>query len=352
MAEANTAIRIREFDGSDADYEAVVGIANAREPDNPTCVENIKHRDHAREKKYMFRRFIVELDGRVVATGNFGESNWSHVPGKYTMYFSVHPEYGNRGIGTATYEYIMNELAAADPEPTYFATWVRDDRDIAIRFVETRGFKEIMRGASSRLELKEFDDARFAEVLSSVLEGGLVIERLDRLMDRETDALRRLYDLDWEAMQDMPNDDPPVRRSFETYLRIMQPPGFDPRLGYVALEGEQWVGATLLWRNPAEKDTLGTELTGVLRTHRRRGIATALKVAVLADARDLGYRAVRTENAASNPMYDINLRLGFTPVPGWIDYHRYLDPALERSRSNERDGSCGPGTANDTETSS
>ncbi len=346
MSEPNKDISIREFDGSDADYEAIVEIANAQEPDNRTCVENIRHRDHAREKKYMFRRIMAELDGRVVATGNFGESNWSHVPGKYTMYFSVHPEYGNRGIGTATYEYITNELAAADLRPTYFATWIRDDRDVAIRFVENRGFKEIMRGASSRLELKEFDGARFAAVCSRAREGGLGIERLDRLMDRVPDALRRLYDLDWEAMQDMPNDDPPVQRSFDTYLKIMQPPGFDPRLGYVALDGDRWVGASLLWHNPAERETLGTEITGVLRTHRRRGIATALKVAALADARELGYRAVRTENAASNPMYDINLGLGFKPVPGWIDYHRYLDPTVERGSSTET------GHETNTETSS
>ncbi len=165
-------------------------------------------------------------------------------------------------------------------------------------------------------------------------------------MDRVPDALRRLYDLDWEAMQDMPNDDPPVQRSFDTYLKIMQPPGFDPRLGYVALDGDRWVGASLLWHNPAERETLGTEITGVLRTHRRRGIATALKVAALADARELGYRAVRTENAASNPMYDINLGLGFKPVPGWIDYHRYLDPTVERGSSTET------GHETNTETSS
>jgi len=352
MTEPNVDVTIRDFDGSDADYEAVVRIANAWEPTAPTCVENVKHRDDAREKQYMFRRIMVELDGEVVASGNFGESNWSHVPGKYTLYFSVHPEYGNRGIGTAVYDYIMSQLAAADPKPTYFTTWVRDDRDVALRFVERRGFREIMRGASSRLELKEFDEKPFVGLATKLAEDGITIERLDRLVDRVPDALRRLYDLDWEAMQDMPNDDPPVRRSFETYLKIMQPPGYDPRLGYVALDGDDWVGATLLWRNPADKDTLGTEITGVLRTHRRRGIATALKVAALTDARDLGYARVRTENDSTNPMYDINLRLGFAPEPGWIDYHRYLDPSLERSRSKGRDIAGESGTADDTEISS
>ncbi len=346
MAEPNREILIREFDGSDTDYTSLVAVANANEPDNPTCVENIRHRDEAREKQYMFRRILVELDGRVVAAGNYGESNWSHVPGKYTLYFSVHPEYGNRGIGTAVYEFIMKDLACADPSPRYFATWIREDREVAIRFAEKRGFREIMRGAQSCLELGGFDEAPFAVYAARVRDGGIRIERLDRLMEHVPDALKRLYDLDWEAMQDMPNDDPPVRRSFDTYLKIMQPPGFDARLGYVALDGDDWVGATLLWHNPATKDTLGTEITGVLRTHRRRGIAMALKVAALADARDLGYRRVRTDNAATNPMYDINLRLGFKPVPGWIDYHRYLDPTMERGSSS------GAGTETDTETSS
>lgn len=337
MADHRTDIAIREFDGSDADYEAVVALANAWQPEAPTCVERVRHRDEAREKQYMFRRIMVELDGRVVAAGNFGESNWSHVPGKYTLYFSVHPEYGNRGIGTAVYEYIMSELAGADPEPVYFATWIREDRDISIRFVESRGFKEIMRGANSCLDLREFDESRFDDARERVLASGVTIERLDRLVERVPDAMRRLYDLDWEAMQDMPNDDPPVRRSFETYLKIMRPPGYDPRLGYVALDRDEWVGATLLWRNPADRETLGTEITGVLRTHRCRGIATALKAAVLADARDLGFARVRTENAATNPMYQINLRLGFEPEPGWIDYHRHVggDAAAEAGDDTE-----------------
>ncbi len=352
MTEPNTDILIREFDGSDADYEAIVLIANAWEPERPTCVENIRHRDDAREKQYMYRRILAELDGHVVAAGNFGESNWSHVPGKYTLYFSVHPEYGNRGIGTALYEFIMGELAKADPPPVYFSTWIREDRDVAMRFAEKRGFREIMRGANSCLTLRDFDESRFGDVRERVLGSGVTIERLDRLAERVPDAMRRLYDLDWEAMQDMPNDDPPVRRSFETYLKIMQPPGYDPRLGYVALDGDEWVGATLLWRNPADRETLGTEITGVRRDYRRRGIATALKVAVLADARDLGFVRVRTENAATNPMYDINLKLGFEPEPGWIDYHRYLDPAMKQARSAERDAFGQAGTGQDTETAS
>ncbi len=346
MAEPNTDIAIREFDGSDADYEAVVTIANAWEPEAPTCVENVRFRDSVREKRYLFRRILAELDGRVVAAGNFGESNWSHVPGKYTLYFSVHPEYGGRGIGTALYEYITGELAKAEPAPRYFATWVREDREVAIRFIETRGFREVMRGANSCLNLAAFDETPFASARPRLAEQGIGIERLDRAMERVPDAMRRLYDLDWEAMQDMPNDDPPVRRSFETYRGIMQAPRFDPRLGYVALDGDDWVGVTLLWHNPADRETLETEITGVRRTHRRRGIATALKAAVLADARDLGFARVRTENAATNPMYGINVRLGFEPEPGWIDYHMHLAPSPGSSPGGVPPGASG-GMASD-----
>ncbi|MCD4691181.1 GNAT family N-acetyltransferase [bacterium] len=324
MAEPNTTITIREFDGSDADYAAQVRISNALWPDRQTCVENIKHRDRTRERKYLYSRVMAEEDGRVVAVADYGESTWSHVPGKYVFFISVHPEHGNRGIGTALYEFIMRELEGADTPPSYFATWVREDQEIALHFVESRGFGEIMRDASSSLELGEFDANRFEDAARAVREGGIAIDRLDRLMERFPDAMRRLYDLDWEAMQDMPNDDPPVRRSFDAYCAIMQPPRFDPKLGYVALDGSAWVGASLLWYNPAETDVLGTEITSVLRSHRRRGIATALKVATLADARECGFRKVWTENADTNPMYGINLRLGFKSEPSWIDFRRYL----------------------------
>ncbi len=52
----------------------------------------------------------------------------------------------------------------------------------------------------------------------------------------------------------------------------------------MAVDGDEYVGMSNLWDDRAS-DALYTGLTGVKRSHRRRGIATALKVRAIAYAR-------------------------------------------------------------------
>jgi hypothetical protein len=35
---------------------------------------------------------------------------------------------------------------------------------------------------------------------------------------------------------------------------------------------------------------------------------------------------IETENEENNPMYDLNLKLGFQPCPAWTNYVKVLKP--------------------------
>jgi GNAT superfamily N-acetyltransferase len=57
----------------------------------------------------------------------------------------------------------------------------------------------------------------------------------------------------------------------------------------------------------------------VLRSHRRRGIATALKRAQIAWAAARGYTELVTASVEANDaMRGVNERLGYKLLPGWI----------------------------------
>jgi GNAT superfamily N-acetyltransferase len=114
----------------------------------------------------------------------------------------------------------------------------------------------------------------------------------------------------------------------EHYVKnVLENPGFMADAYWVALDGDEYVGMSNLWRNLSDPQKLNTGLTGVRRSHRRRGIATALKVRGIKFAQAHGKTAIETGNEEHNPMYQLNLQLGFQPKPAWMDFIRHLQPA-------------------------
>ncbi|HEY3100526.1 MAG TPA: GNAT family N-acetyltransferase [Methylomirabilota bacterium] len=90
-------------------------------------------------------------------------------------------------------------------------------------------------------------------------------------------------------------------------------------VAFVALDGEEVVGYARLYSLPALSQRLENGFTGVRRSHRRRGIATALKHAQIAWAAAHGYTELVTSSVETNKaMRGVNERLGYMPLPGWI----------------------------------
>ena len=80
------------------------------------------------------------------------------------------------------------------------------------------------------------------------------------------------------------------------------------------LDGEKWVALSSYDRGDRKTDTVSTELTGVLPEYRRKSICTALKIHALLDFKNKGFEKVFTSNEENNPMYEINLKLGFKTI--------------------------------------
>ena len=69
---------------------------------------------------------------------------------------------------------------------------------------------------------------------------------------------------------------------------------------FVALDRGEYVGMTEFLSNQADPDLFDIGVTGVLRSHRRREIATALKLRGIEFAQKRGIRELRTWNASNN----------------------------------------------------
>src|SRR5262245_37860792 len=308
--------KIDPFEPTDENYKAVVAINRAVWSDTADTVETLKYGDKIREANYLFQRLLVREGDQIVAFASYGEDAWSYQPGKYHIYLVVQPETERRGIGLALYETIMSRLAERALKPNVMTTSTREDKPQSIRFLEKRGFEQVMRWPMSYLDVTTFDFAQFEASEVRARQQGIEIYSMAELAKTDPDWQAHLYELDWTCGQDEPTPDPPTQQPLEQYVReVIDYPNYLPQACFVALDTGQYVGLTGLLRNPNLEECLNSGFTGVLPSHRRRGIATALKVRAIDFARNTGAKVIKTNNEENNPMYTLNLALGFKPAP-------------------------------------
>ena len=316
-------ITIRPFEYTGADYEALAAMQRSVWPGYPDTVQEWKHWDSSRESGTLFRRFLAEVDGVVVGAGLCREPWRSRAPGKYHVSCDVHPEFRRRGIGTALYARLTDLLA--EHGATILVARTREGRAGGLRFLARHGFEQVMRSPVSQLDVAGFDAGRFADSLLWVAERGIEIVSLARLADADPQWKHKLWALTRELYLDVPARESMPEQTIESFEeRWLRAPGFNAGAHFVALDGDRWVGTSSLWLPQGEPEKLNTGLTGVVRSHRRRGIATALKVRAIAFARQIGAQAIQTDNEENNPMYWLNLQLGFEPQPAWLDFRKEL----------------------------
>jgi GNAT superfamily N-acetyltransferase len=128
------------------------------------------------------------------------------------------------------------------------------------------------------------------------------------LQELRSEYLRGVYAVAVEATRDMAVNVVIAAAPYEHWAE-----GLRGRIVHLALDRGSVVGYAVLAPRAAQPDVLEHEMTGVLRSHRRRGIAEALKRTQLAWAAAAGYRQLVTSTLTDNTaMRRLNLKLGYS----------------------------------------
>jgi GNAT superfamily N-acetyltransferase len=316
---------------TDAEYQALVDINNAARPEEPTSLANRRFNDESWQKDKVFQRFVVESGDRLVVEGVYLEPFWSNAPGKYHYGYSVLPEFEEQAeVHTCVYDFVLAQLA--ERQPTRLSTGTREDRSHRVAWLEANGFVPKMRIAESELDITNFDFSRFNGAQERVAAAGVEMLTLAELRDKDPRWMEKLYDMLWEIEQDVPHVDPPKREPFDQFVKGFDDPDFWPEGWQMAIDpaaaGDDgigaYVGVSMLGKNQALPQRIQTWLTGVVRSHRRKGIALAMKLRAIESAIQQGGTAIRTDNEENNPMLGINKVLGFVEIPAGVNYEKEL----------------------------
>jgi GNAT superfamily N-acetyltransferase len=304
------------------DYEKVAQLDAAVWPDDPTLASEWQKGDSLRPEGIYYSRWLAEEgNGRPMGQITLNEPWWSPEPGKYHLSLRVHPDY----IGTGMYQALFDwttDAVSAEIELKKLIVSTRESRTEYRTMLDANGFEVVMRYPRSRLDLTAFDPSKYDHVVQRMHESGICTVKLPELQKRHADWLVRLEDMCWEIDQDVPYHSEQVRQPLEEFAKMFKYDNCEPNSWYIAVDDatQQYVGITNLWPSLANPAKVHTGLTGVRRAYRRRGIATALKAQCLAWAQTTEAVTLETDNEENNPMYDLNMQLGFEPLPANLDY--------------------------------
>ena len=283
---------------TDADLAAYCGVWNAITPREPTRLEDVRRRLERQPE----RLYLVAFDGDQVA--GLGFCGPSQSPERTAIVVGVLPDHRRRGIGSALFDLALAHAGGLG-RPQVSGMVFEDDPG-SIAWVVNRGFEENGRQVELSRELAS------AEAEPQAPDG---VELTELNKSRHTEA----YEVWAECYPDMPLSPPIPAPTYDEWLEeeVCGP------ITLLALDDGRVVGAAALMERV---DWLAEHgLTAVRRSHRGRGIATALKQALIHWAAANGYRELTTWTQDGNAaMQAVNLKLGYRPRPAVINVRRTL----------------------------
>lgn len=303
-------LTFQTFEPTDEAYDELATLWTALNPEWPRVGRIWRSIDAADHGDGPIPRIVAHRDGRLVASGEFSDPPYGG-EGTYEVSFFARPEAGGPEALGQVYDGVMKQLEPHEPKT--LIGYARDTRPWMVAFYEARGFSADQHTAYTRLDVAGFDARPYAERVLDVARAGYEVISATELA-KEGDAWRRGYwELDGEVLRDVPILGGFRPMAFEAFARDLDNPDrFQLDAVFIARDmAGRFVGTARLCVPKEITESAFGGLTGVVRDQRRRGLATALKLATIGYAREHGFRWISTLNEANNPMLGLNHALGF-----------------------------------------
>lgn len=282
----------------------LIAVRNVARPDDPATVEGmIDWRRQAEDMVWL----VATRDGIDVGAG-MALVGWHSKPGSANVAAWTRPEARGDGVGLALYTELLRW--SAERGCVEVRTTVAEDDPASLAWADRRGFREVGRDLRVVLDLTAIEPPAVDPPA-----GIEVVTWAER-----PELASGLYDVYVEADPDVPGQDEAELPDFEEWLADdMQGSSDRPEAVFMALAGDEVVGYAKLSLPHEWTGTAWHDLTGVKRAWRGRGIASALKRAQIAWAKEQGFERLSTVNEERNaPIRHLNERYGYQPEPGRI----------------------------------
>ena len=318
--------RAREFRDSDREPWTEERNAQVHELQRGTATE-WREWEQLDPPKNLLRVSVDAPDGRLAAGADIGAGHFPRPDGTLFGGVNVMRAHRRKGLGKALLETIEAEARGTKAPRILAGTSVAFEG--SLDWALKRGYKEIGRRIESYVDVKAFDGGPFRDVVERVESSGIRLLTVTELLrGRDAVATETFWHDLWEAeapmWEDVPWASPTPHWPYEKFHKLVVESGkIIADATIVALDSGRIAAFTTTGKSGTDRGN--TWMTGTGRDYRGRGLATALKVKMLAAAKAAGLRAMLTTNDEPNKaMRGINAKLGYVMLPANVELEKTL----------------------------
>lgn len=323
-------VQVRPFpvngNGRDSDYASLAALYRRVWPRFAVDAARLRAQDGQRRALGPALRRIVEVGGRPIGVGEVYRSPYFAEEGHFVVTAGLVPRWRSRHAMRSLADAIEEDAAALDP--VRLVTYAAGHDTLGMSVARAKGYEPFQCETEYVLHVSGFDEAAHAARLAKPADHGIRIVSV-RDLAHEPRRDWRIWELDAELFQQIPGEQG-ARPDFAPWrAQVINRPDFLADGSFVAVDTAtgEYVGLTLLFAEP-RRGVATIEITGVRASHRRMGLATALKVRSIAWAKQAGLSRVHTYNDTTNePIRRLNESLGFVAGGEWWTLHQ-LEPQV------------------------
>ena len=318
---------IKTFTETDIEFQEIARLYNLVSHDDKDHPDDVKDDWLIRDKNIIRNRLFLNQDNSVIGYLGYGQGRDEN---KQNCYFNIYldPNFNGNGYRQQLYDQMLQEVQAFRCNRLYMSIYEHENYDQSKIFLVKNGFENNFKIRESSLDLGSIVLNEYSALISKLDSNGIMFYDARDELSMQQGHYEKLEELKWVYAQDfpMPDGTTMTRFPFGQYMKYQKL--FEEQhygIEIIAVDGDQYVGSTDIHIYPkSNPHKAWTGSLGVLRKYRRWGIATALKIKAFEKLREKGVKTVRTDNEENNPMYLINVALGFTPEPYCLEYQKEI----------------------------
>ena len=316
-------ITIKKFTATSNEFQEITRIKNIVDHDSISHIDDLKNSWINRDKTLISNNFLIYKKNTLI--GNISYNQGRDGNSKTAFYtLNLDPRYNDNGYRELLYNKMIKDVKKFSCNKLLTTIYEHSNYNGNKKLLIRKKFKLVQTNREYSCDIRKIDLTKYQPLIKRLESKGIKLYDSKYEMKNWPNHYKKLEELCWTYGQDipMPRGVEREREPFNEFIKDQT----DYEKNYyaaeiIAVKNNKYIGSTDLEYYPkSEPYKAWTGSLGVIKEFRRMGLATALKIIAFQKLIEKEIYEVRTDNEINNPMYKINVSLGFKPVPFSLDY--------------------------------